>query len=177
LNIQQYAIAYAAHQWTSHVPDERARQEIANYATQLTHDRTALEALATSPDRLKTLETEWTRYRTGFCRRYLVLLARKSRCASTMVTGAEIRRLEARLAHVARVQAEAPTEITNEASDIRVEIAPGDNRVRVFFPGKPDATVRTRLKSCGFRWTPSLGCWQAFDNPRARAVAATFTQP
>ena len=28
-----------------------------------------------------------------------------------------------------------------------------------------------RLKGAGFRWTPSLGCWQAYRNHRALSVA------
>ena len=35
-----------------------------------------------------------------------------------------------------------------------------DNRLRVFFDGKPDADTRAELKSNGFRWAPSVGAWQ-----------------
>ena len=31
--------------------------------------------------------------------------------------------------------------------------------VRITFPGKPDERVRSLLKSHGFRWSPSAGCW------------------
>ena len=35
-----------------------------------------------------------------------------------------------------------------------------DNRLQVFFDGKPDADTRAELKSNGFRWAPSVGAWQ-----------------
>lgn len=43
--------------------------------------------------------------------------------------------------------------------------------MRLYFSGKPDDATRGRLKSRGFRWTPSLGCWQAYRNPTALDVA------
>lgn len=33
-------------------------------------------------------------------------------------------------------------------------------RIQFIFDGKPDADVRTTLKSNGFRWSPSQGAWQ-----------------
>ena len=33
-------------------------------------------------------------------------------------------------------------------------------RIQFIFDGKPDAEVRTILKSNGFRWAPSQGAWQ-----------------
>jgi len=35
-----------------------------------------------------------------------------------------------------------------------------DNRVRIFFPGKPEETTRKALRSHGFLWAPSAGAWQ-----------------
>ena len=42
----------------------------------------------------------------------------------------------------------------------RVEMNREDNRLQVFFDGKPDADTRAELKSSGFRWAPSVGAWQ-----------------
>jgi hypothetical protein len=82
---------------------------------------------------------------------------------------ANIRRMKVRLTQIARDQATETTEITGESA--RLEDSPADNRVRLYFPGKPDVEVRDRLKSAGFRWTPSLGCWQAYRNHNSLAVA------
>lgn len=85
-------------------------------------------------------------------------------------TGAEIRRVEKRLASVtvAKATTDAAPVVGEHA---RLEDSTADNRVRLFYPGKPDAETRTRLKSAGFRWTPSLGCWQAYRNHRTLATA------
>lgn len=48
--------------------------------------------------------------------------------------------------------------------DITIEECYSDNRVRIYFPGKPDDEMRTKLKRNGFRWSPSMGCWQAYIN-------------
>ncbi|MCP4130349.1 MAG: DUF3560 domain-containing protein [bacterium] len=34
------------------------------------------------------------------------------------------------------------------------------NRLQLFFPGKPNDVIRSKLKRYGFRWAPSNGCWQ-----------------
>lgn len=75
---------------------------------------------------------------------------------------ANIRRMKLRLAAISQNRATPATE--QEGTNARLEDSPRENRVRLFFPGKPDETTRSRLKSRGFRWTPSLGCWQAYRN-------------
>lgn len=87
---------------------------------------------------------------------------------------ANIKRMKDRLAVVGRDQSRETVEKQGE-NGIRYEDSPADNRVRLFFTGKPDEAVRSDLKAHGFRWTPSLGCWQAYRNwrslPKAKAVA------
>lgn len=51
-----------------------------------------------------------------------------------------------------------------EAGGLTIEECYSENRVRVFFPGKPDDEMRAKLKRYGFRWAPSMGCWQAYIN-------------
>lgn len=47
-----------------------------------------------------------------------------------------------------------------QGDDWKVEVAPSDDRVRIWFDAKPDAATRTRLKAEGWRWAPSVGAWQ-----------------
>jgi hypothetical protein len=82
---------------------------------------------------------------------------------------ANIRRMKERLALVGRLK--ATPETTAEGTAARIEDVPAENRVRLFFPGKPEAAVRDMLKHGGFRWTPSLGCWQAYRNTGSLALA------
>lgn len=42
----------------------------------------------------------------------------------------------------------------------KVEVNRQDNRLQVFFDGKPDEATRAELKQGGFRWAPSVGAWQ-----------------
>ena len=82
---------------------------------------------------------------------------------------ANIRRLKARLAVVEKAHATPATE--QEGTKARLEDCPAENRVRLFYAGKPDTGIRATLKSSGFRWTPSLGCWQAYRNNRTLPMA------
>lgn len=83
--------------------------------------------------------------------------------------GANIRRMKARIEQITQLQATPTTEAQGEKA--RFEDYPPDNRVRLWFDGKPEETLRTDLKRNGFRWTPSMGCWQAFRNWNSIATA------
>jgi len=83
---------------------------------------------------------------------------------------ANIRRMKARVKKISCAQATPDT--LKECAAARIEDCPADNRVRLFFPGKPDVEIRTRLKRSGFRWARSLGCWQAYRNTGSLAIAS-----
>lgn len=76
--------------------------------------------------------------------------------------GANIRRMKQRLESISRNQASQATEV--QGQNAQIEDCPADNRIRLFFPGKPDQDTRSRLKSKGFRWSPTIGAWQAYRN-------------
>lgn len=288
------SLACAAHAGTSFVPDRRGEQERESYASTLLADFEALSEYATTDEKRAILAAEFARYRTGYRRRYLVMLGAKSACMSTMITGgsnfptarnrkrgaaadkcmaelvdwrpmvlaairktlcpelrpvmagdsdaverlrekiekaekaqeqykainaairkhakrgpdaqvaalaalgysertarellapdfmgrvgipsykltnnnANIRRMRERLAQITEAKSAPDVEVQGEHATM--EDSPGDNRVRLIFPDKPDAEVRARLKACGFRWSPSAGAWQAYRNYRTLAVA------
>lgn len=293
-------LARHAHAGTSHDPDKRGQQEIDGYVQTLTADLSVLRELADSDDKKRVLEEEFARYRFGYRERTLGVLAAKSRCVSTMVTGpsnfpvrraqkasdaadarvadllefrpralrairrflrpeegpimsgdadalerlrasisesemrqvrmkaanaairkhakagpekqiealralfyspgsarhllkkdelgrighpdfeirnegANLRRMKKRLAELE--QTKAMPDVVLEGVVARLQDCPSDNRVRLFFPGKPDEATRTILKRAGFRWTPSLECWQAFRNPQSQAKAREIAGP
>lgn len=82
---------------------------------------------------------------------------------------ANIRRMKAQVVKSERLNELESTEET--IGDIRIVDSQDANRVQMFFPGKPDAAIRDELKSNAFRWTPSIGAWQAYRSARAFNVA------
>jgi len=72
-----------------------------------------------------------------------------------------IRRLKQRIEYLERhVQDETTEEEIEEGITVADNVE--DNRIQVFFPGKPDPEIRKKLKQNGFRWAPSAGCWQSY---------------
>jgi hypothetical protein len=80
--------------------------------------------------------------------------------------GATIRTAKQRLEQIEKLKNQETKEITAE-SGIKLEDNPADNRIRIFYNGKPAPEIISELKHHAFRWTPSLGCWQAYRNNRS----------
>lgn len=49
-----------------------------------------------------------------------------------------------------------------ELNGVRIVENPRENRLQLFFDGKPSDAIRSELKSNAFRWTPSNCCWQSY---------------
>jgi hypothetical protein len=82
---------------------------------------------------------------------------------------ANIRRLKDRL-ETLRKQAEAEYK-EQEIEGLRIVEDPDENRVQLFFDGKPDAETIKELKMRGFRWSPSAKAWQRHLNGTAQYAA------
>ena len=82
---------------------------------------------------------------------------------------AEIRRIRGR---IEQVRQHEDTNFAGWGFDGgRVEANKADNRLQVFFDGKPDEAARDELKANGFRWAPSVGAWQRQLNKNAYYAA------
>ncbi len=86
---------------------------------------------------------------------------------------AEIRRLKTRIGEVSRKQAQETKEIQFEGGHIVDNV--DENRLQIFFDGKPDAEIRAKLKKSGFRWAPSIGAWQRHRSSTANYYAEQIT--
>lgn len=71
---------------------------------------------------------------------------------------ANIRRVEERLNRLKSVKEKGSSE--QEYETFKVVENTEAMRYQIIFEGKPDADVRTLLKSNGFKWAPSQGAWQ-----------------
>jgi len=70
-----------------------------------------------------------------------------------------------RIAHLERM--ENIEESEEEINGVKLKVNKEDNRVQLFFNGKPEEEIRSNLKRNGFRWSPYNGCWQRQLNPWA----------
>ena len=78
--------------------------------------------------------------------------------------GQNIRSVKERIKHLEKLSKIEDKE--EEINGIKLKINKDDNRVQLFFPGKPNEEIRTKLKQNGFHWSPYNGCWQAFLKQR-----------
>jgi hypothetical protein len=71
---------------------------------------------------------------------------------------AEIRRTKGRIEELTRRSTAVFAGWQFEGGEVKINQQ--DNRLQVFFDGKPDAATRDELKHNGFRWSPNAGAWQ-----------------
>lgn len=88
--------------------------------------------------------------------------------------GAEIRRVRTRIEELR--EADAATPVEEDHGICRLVEDPDDNRVRLFFNGKPSDEVRSLLKRSGFRWSRYEGAWQRHLNNAGRAAARSVVE-
>lgn len=173
-----YDLAYRAHSGTSFTPEKRALSECEFY------DSVCKEFLEA--------EKEWAIEK--FSRLFVKSLAARSRCYSSMIAGPArfpVARMEkynqwernasdALLSFIDKVRkppAPSRTELDYgiqqkeyNYSNARVLQNKEDNRLQLFFDGKPDQPMIERLKSRGFKWSPRNKAWQRQLTPNAIAV-------
>jgi len=89
---------------------------------------------------------------------------------------ANIRRLKERSKEIESKRADETTETIINGVTIKDSVE--DNRVQIFFNGKPAEEVRTELKKNGFKWSPLNSCWQNYRNrwniERAKEIVNKF---
>lgn len=84
---------------------------------------------------------------------------------------ANIRRMKDRLTVLNKRAQRVEKETVREDGISIVENVAMD-RLQIFFPGKPDATIISALKRSTFKWSPSNGCWQRQLTENAKEAAA-----
>lgn len=173
-----YDAAYRAHTGTSFFPEKRAVSECEFY------DSICKEFTES--------EKQWAIEK--FTNLFLKSLGARSRCYSSMIAGPArfpVARMEkynqwernatdALLAFIAKVR-KPPISMRTELDynieqkeytygNARVLHNNEDNRLQLFFDGKPDQPMIERLKSRGFKWSPRNKAWQRQLTPNAIAV-------
>lgn len=127
------------------------------------------EAISKLKEKLAGLEAEREAYKTY--NKQARAAGKESLPAYKLTNlGANIRRVKGRIEELEK-ELTRPEAAPVEAEGYRMEEDTGDNRLRLFFDGKPCAEYRTLLKRWGFKWAPSVGAWQRQLTNNARAAA------
>lgn len=82
------------------------------------------------------------------------------RSVSLTSLGAEIRRCKQRLEQLKKLDSVEAQEWKNNL--ITLEVNKDENRIMIYFPGKPDEETRKKLKQNGWRWSPINSAWQSY---------------
>lgn len=172
---QYYDLAYRAYGDISFFPAKRAQSECDWY------DSVCQEFTAAGK--------EWAIER--FTRLFVKSLGAKARCASPMIVGParfpvarmqkynqwERNASDAMLAYIEKVRKPAPqprteldygiTQKEYSIGAVKVLHNTDENRLQLFFEGKPEQDIISRLKGRGFKWSPRNKAWQRQLTPNA----------
>lgn len=186
---------YELHQKAAYYAGKAAATE--NDSAIYSDDPNAPEKLAAKVAELEAEQTEMKRINTALRkgadfeslemseehRRELLSVARHQAYYQPLTKGfspyalsnlsAKIRAAKERAARVEKLQTATDTtrEVQTSAGTIKIEYTPTENRIRVYFPGKPDNATCADLKRHGYRWAPSQGAWSAYHNNNAKYFA------
>ena len=113
------------------------------------------------PDAIKKLEEKLAKYTANYEATKAIYKAEGRALGYRGVNAtAEIRRLKKRIEELKKRAAQESKEYT--LNGVRIVENTEANRIQLFFDGKPSEEMRQNLKGHGFRWSPSVGAWQAF---------------
>lgn len=97
---------------------------------------------------------------------------------SLVNSNANIKRMEEQLTTYKARQSTAEAVQANdeeiEIAGVKVELNAQDNRIRLFFNGKPDSDTIAALKGSAFKWSPSNSAWQRQMTGNAIRAAETI---
>ena len=82
---------------------------------------------------------------------------------------ANIRRIRLRIQQLERAAQRVTREEECATYTYREDVE--ENRIMFIFDGKPEESVRTLLKTRGFRWSPTRGAWVRMFNNEGRWAA------
>jgi len=117
------------------------------------------QKVADAPDVMMNVN-DLAKIREDLARR---LIVRPFPSYSLSNNSANIRRVEQRIEQL-RAAATRETVTIEHESGVRVVQNVADNRIQLFFDGKPADDIRAMLKQNGFRWSPMAGAWQRHLN-------------
>ncbi len=89
---------------------------------------------------------------------------------------ASIKTTATRIAELEKAASRVTREI-NTIEGVRIVENAEENRLQFFFEGKPAADIISLMKSHGFKWTPSVGCWGRLWNGNATYAVNQFILP
>ena len=132
--------------WTAQLEKLKARQEMMKQANALLRkkDINGLVALVGENAALELQKPDWAG-RVGFVDYQL-----RNNLAN-------IKRLESQIAQIDRLQQKEISDFDFDGGTVKYD--PEEIRFNIFFDDKPSEEIRTKLKSRGFKWSPSRGAW------------------